>query len=61
MNTTPVAVSTESPNQLPYEVEQFCTLLARIYARCLQEQKPEVITRLAGTTNAHQEAQHAAA
>ena len=61
MNTAPLLTKPATPNQISYEVEQFCNLLARIYIRCLQEQDPQVLTRLAETTSNHQEVQHAAA
>ncbi|HEX7737008.1 MAG TPA: hypothetical protein VF458_19340 [Ktedonobacteraceae bacterium] len=54
---TPIA----APDSLLREVEQLADLLARIYVRCLQEQDPQVLARLAETTSAHQEVKHAAA
>ena len=42
---THVSETPKATNTLPYEVEQFCNLLARIYVRCLQEQNPQVLAR----------------
>lgn len=50
-----------SLSSLSHEVEQFCDLLARIYVRCLQEQDPQVLARLAESSQAQQEVTHAAA
>jgi hypothetical protein len=57
--STPILIST--PDSLAREVEQLTELLARIYMRCLQEQDPQVLTRLAVTTNTHEEVKHVAA
>jgi hypothetical protein len=46
---------------LPYEVEQFCNLLARIYMRCLQDQDPQVLARLITSTKTTKEGSNAAA
>ena len=46
---------------LPYEVEQFCNLLARIYMRCLREQDPQVLARLKASAETTKEGSNAAA
>jgi hypothetical protein len=61
MNPTYNAVSLETPGQFTSEIEQFCSLLARIYARCLQERDPQVLARLGVSTETTKEATHAAA
>lgn len=60
MHTTPLVPLT-NPSNTSYEVEQFCNLLARIYVRCLQEQDPQVIARLAASVEGREEISHAAA
>jgi hypothetical protein len=62
MNTaTLILTPINAPDSLSYEVEQFAELLARIYVRCLQEQDPQVLARLAITNSTHEEVQNAAA
>lgn len=61
MNTAIMPKPASIPTSLSYEVEQLTELLARIYVRCLQEQDPQVLARLAETSSAYQEVKHVAA
>ncbi len=61
MQTVSLPAAPTVSQEISYEVDQFCNLLARIYIRCLQEQDPQVLARLAETTSKQEEVQHAAA
>jgi hypothetical protein len=46
MKTAVKSQDTQQIEPLPPEIVEFCALLARILHRCIQEQDPQILSRL---------------